>query len=648
MAKNIRTSQLLTPFGIGQIINFPQEYSVMVCGLNLWDETLQNARNAGGNINEKLLKFHEDRLQNYLGVKYFMKPFEYKKKGESNNHLFIPAVRFPKWHHCTNPKCGRMKEVELTFSDAKVECNACSGENSRMKFKMIPLRFVAVCSEGHIQDVPFKEWVHDGPIPNNENTHFLSYHSFSGSGDLGSISLKCSCGASKRLSGLMNVYKDNDVIYNSALASIGLEKGEADNFSGDNPNSSNPSGQYCRGHRPWLGTEGISNAVNCKKHLQVLIRGGSNVHYSNIISALYLPKTNSNINEYILKIIDRITLAKLKEYYLQDMGKVFLPLILGTQPEVSDNLVSKEEVFKAVIDEINNYEEEKESCFSEEELRQEEYEYILSGHEAENSDFKGLVKSFDKYRDKEFLDYYFDSVVLIEKLKETRVFTGFSRIKPTSNTDMNELSNSKIEWLPAVQVFGEGIFLRFNDKKIKKWLNEYGDYFEGITRRHSDAMLKRKPDEEPEHKNGAFILLHTFAHLLIKKLCFNCGYGSSSLREKIYYSDSPDWRMNGILIYTSSGDSEGSLGGLVRQGKSENLGKMVKEAIEDAKWCSADPVCSDVGQSSGQGPDNVNGSACHNCCILPETSCEEFNTLLDRVALVGTIENPSIGYFSED
>ena len=103
--------------------------------------------------------------------------------------------------------------------------------------------------------------------------------------------------------------------------------------------------------------------------------------------------------------------------------------------------------------------------------------------------------------------------------------------------------------------------------------------------------------------------------------------------------------MNGILIYTSSGDSEGSFGGLIRQGKEKYLAKIVKEVIEDARWCSADPVCSDIGQAGGQGPDNVNGSACHNCCLVPETSCEEFNMLLDRAVVVGTFNN-SMGYFN--
>ena len=89
------------------------------------------------------------------------------------------------------------------------------------------------------------------------------------------------------------------------------------------------------------------------------------------------------------------------------------------------------------------------------------------------------------------------------------------------------------------------------------------------------------PQNDEKQINPFFIAMHTFAHLLIKKLCFDCGYGSSSLKERLYFSSNPESRMNGVLIYTSSGDSEGSLGGLVRQGKPEYLGRLVKNAIED-------------------------------------------------------------------
>ena len=207
------------------------------------------------------------------------------------------------------------------------------------------------------------------------------------------------------------------------------------------------------------------------------------------------------------------------------------------------------------------------------------------------------------------------------------------------------LSNKPVKWLPANQVHGEGIFLEFDSEKLLKWNRSTNGYFDKLLDRYHTAMLNRNKDDEKDI-SPVFIMMHTFAHLLIKRLCFNCGYGSSSLREKIYFSSDKEKQMNGILIYTSSGDSEGSLGGLVRQGKEEHLAKLIKDSIADAEWCSADPVCSDVGQSSGQGPDSVNGSACHNCCLVPETSCEEFNSLLDRATIVGTLDDKSLGFFS--
>jgi hypothetical protein len=141
-------------------------------------------------------------------------------------------------------------------------------------------------------------------------------------------------------------------------------------------------------------------------------------------------------------------------------------------------------------------------------------------------------------------------------------------------------------------------------------------------------------------------MIHTFAHLLIKRLCYNCGYGSSSLKERIYCSNEEDTKMYGVLIYTAASDSEGSLGGLVNQGRGQFLSKNINEALEDASWCSADPVCMEIGLSNGQGPGSANGSACHNCAIISETSCEEFNLLLNRSTVIGTGDHPEWGFFN--
>jgi hypothetical protein len=162
-------------------------------------------------------------------------------------------------------------------------------------------------------------------------------------------------------------------------------------------------------------------------------------------------------------------------------------------------------------------------------------------------------------------------------------------------------------------------------------------------------QLRTRADKEEERfrRNGLnprFLMLHTLAHLLIRRLTYNCGYGSSSLRERIYCHDEhPERPMNAMVIYTASGDSEGSLGGLVKQGEPGYLERVFREALDEAEWCSADPVCADLSTGDLQEPQavlSVNGAACHNCALVPETSCEAFNKYLDRkfvVDLVGDV-----------
>jgi len=141
-----------------------------------------------------------------------------------------------------------------------------------------------------------------------------------------------------------------------------------------------------------------------------------------------------------------------------------------------------------------------------------------------------------------------------------------------------------------------------------------------------------------------FFLLHTLAHALIRRLSFECGYGSSSLRERLYCWDEKHKKMTGILIYTAAGDSEGTMGGLVQQGKPGRFETLLVGAIQDILWCSSDPICI---ESHGQGIDSLNRAACYACALLPETSCEEGNRFLDRAALIGTPEDPSLSFFAE-
>ena len=122
-------------------------------------------------------------------------------------------------------------------------------------------------------------------------------------------------------------------------------------------------------------------------------------------------------------------------------------------------------------------------------------------------------------------------------------------------------------------------------------------------------------------------------------MSYECGYGSSSIKERIYFSSMPRRKMNGLLIYTT-GDSEGSLGGLVRLGKHEVFDNIIQSAIDKAKWCSLDPLCV---ESKGQGPDGCNLAACHNCALVSETCCENGNRLLDRALLI----DQNYGFFND-
>lgn len=284
---------------------------------------------------------------------------------------------------------------------------------------------------------------------------------------------------------------------------------------------------------------------------------------------------------------------------------------------------------------------------SEEFYRRSEYEAVLSEAGGDNQDFS--VKNISSGKYGEPVKRFFKSISLICKLRETRALVGFPRLLPEDGKTLqemkSELSLNKNNWVPAIFVKGEGVFFEFDSKLINEWMNNkcVSERFDSLYANYNRARQNR--GQTIRHFNPRFVLIHTFAHILINEFSYVCGYGSSALRERIYCDcnpETPDTSMNGVLIYTASGDSEGSLGGLVKQGNPAYLEDIVESALQSAKWCSADPICID---STGQGPDSCNLAACHNCALLPETCCEEGNRLLDRALLTGTLEDPGTGYF---
>jgi hypothetical protein len=234
----------------------------------------------------------------------------------------------------------------------------------------------------------------------------------------------------------------------------------------------------------------------------------------------------------------------------------------------------------------------------------------------------------------------------VSKLMETRVLRGFSRIRPTSQFDqydverrISQLSRSKVDWLPAVTTQGEGLFIQLQEDQVKKW-----EQTPAVVARHQLVRGIGSPLRSGMPSISArYILIHSLSHALMRILATSVGYSLSSLRERLY--SNPELGHTGVLMYTSEGDSEGSLGGLVERGELTEFGSMVRSALDAISWCSADPVCSEPPISHLAKRENL--AACHACLMVPETTCEGFNVALDRRSLISH-EVDGFGFFDEE
>jgi hypothetical protein len=140
----------------------------------------------------------------------------------------------------------------------------------------------------------------------------------------------------------------------------------------------------------------------------------------------------------------------------------------------------------------------------------------------------------------------------------------------------------------------------------------------------------------------AYILLHSFSHLLITAVALECGYPASSIRERIYALPGTGY---GVLLYTGSSDAEGTLGGLIEVGR--RIAASIRGALEMGKLCSNDPVCAQHVPDSPHERRFLQGAACHGCVLLAETSCEQQNDLLDRALVVRSVQGEGAEFFSE-
>lgn len=626
----LRRGNLIYPFGVGSLMTTSDGISVLAAGLDYWFK-YNNDDEDSQHIDRTEFYLEEWRLERALHVSHFMEPPDYRQKNKNRNdsspnmQLAIPFLRFPSWHFCGY--CHYLDKVSPA-APGRLRCPVCKNQNKRRNFIQVP--FVAMCTHGHLQDFPWREWVHHSINPTCAQNMSLTS---AGGTTLGNQKVSCECGQSRSLKGILGIEQDGSTYLTNQLDSASDIK------------------YLCKGISPQHGeTDTISE---CQNALWGALRSASNLYYPKVVSSIYLPPVPGVVSEELL--------ALLKGPSLQRLIKALYPSGANVAPSLREvyqkalNQYPDSQINKAAQIIINDTEPAESDNISllngvSDEFKLEEYKFLCS--DRHNNEL--LIKSIDITQYNQNIQPFFQRIQLVKRLRETRVLTGFTRIYPDGKADKDNPFAQMWKsppppadfWLPAYKVYGEGVFLELNQAMLAKWerLENIAKRTEKMAGKYNSALKSRHL--LPRSITPRLILLHTFAHLMINQMTFECGYSTSALHERLYASNITTETMAGILIYTTTGDSDGTLGGLVRMGNPGFLEPVISACIRNAAWCSSDPICMEIGDKWGQGPDSCNLAACHNCSMVPESACEEFNRFLDRAMLIGTFGEKEIGFFS--
>jgi hypothetical protein len=588
--RTVRAGQLIAPFGPGAVIDLGAE-SLVCVDISRWPRG-------------ECPVIQDNPLRMVLGLDVRSPPSP-DRAGQ------IPFARFPRWLFC--PNCRRLyhytAQDDRASGDAEPRCSeeACNGVT------LAAMRFVAACDHGHLQDVDWYRWAHRNSQVSStgqcsRQTAVLYFRTTGASGgDFNAMEIECSaCGGRNTFEGL----------------------------------TQGPYVFGCAGRQPWENRRD----EKCNAGARVYPRAASNVYYPQTRSAIDIDAASGE------GVVDRI--QGLKQWLLEqpDIGtfRGMRGLFPAGIPQQLYQRLAQEAVRKFGIDEqdalteisraINRPDIQCEVSPTSEPNDQSQHGILrrewapLSRVTAVSTrNLRTTVPSIDLVWPAPFT-HIFEQITLIERLREVRALIGFRRVRPDVGSIEVPVDLGAGEgWLPGVEAFGEGIFIKFREDTLASWEKSVGGIRLRKTRELSDACAKWGRNPAEVYSSPRFIALHTFAHGFIRRLAFDAGYSSASIRERIY-CDLPPSPSAGVLIYTSEGDSEGSLGGLVRQGEPERLLGTIRRTMADLSWCSADPVCSEL---ESQGIDGLNAAACHACCLVSETSCAYNNSLLDRRLLIG-------------
>lgn len=612
---DFRRSTAVTTSGPGAIVDARASrapVSGVHAGLEFWDA---EAPLVGDIANQKIF---ERRLLSKLNKKYFrLAPVVAKKQSQgmyrrASNHdpgisVAGPSLllaRFPNWLQC--PECSVIKPANRWATEPGMAYRYCPGcsqaSPGKQKKFVVPVRLVAACVNGHLDDFPWSWWVrHKASC--DKNTSELKLYS-KGTG-LGGFHLKCTkCNAERSMESAFN---------RSAL-----------------------SGLSCEGRRPWLESDDIGCTSSGENgEYRALQRGASNLYYPIFESALDIPPWTEQIQSLINDWWDN--LADISD---PQQRTTWIKMTRSLMDAITQAGYTAEEVSK-IFEQMRK----EASLAAKEDLRLDEYRVFNSRVATRHQEFEAYPSEITGSN-----VVFLETLTRVPRLREVRVLKGFTRIRPPQDNQLQDyapLSETPKDWLPAIEIRGEGIFVSLSQERLTVWESRPNVISKCrlIEEEYQQDFAHRYPDENYVPKlSPRRLLLHSLSHALIRQLTLECGYSSASLRERIYVDDNAN-TMAGILIYTGTTDSDGTLGGLQARGNENLFHDTLQIAVKASQWCSSDPICIEGKMSSRE---MHSGASCHSCLLVSETSCEAFNKYLDRSLLVGTPEDSTIGYFNNN
>jgi len=587
-----RPSHLVTTGGVGSVVDLPG-MSVVVRSTDTW--SLERAEA----VEEPRLL---DKVRAALGQQVRAlrtPPWDPRDSDDPWTRTGVPVSPFPRWLRC--PRCHRLGpldppgQFDLVHRSGRrpdlakwvhTTCQQQTQVRDQRKRACLPARFLAVCEAGHLDEFPYVDFVHRGQEQPCAGPKLTMRDSSSTLGPR--VTVRClECSASRNIS--------------AAAGRDGWENLPA-----------------CRGRHPYL-----QRFETCGRRLKLMVLGASNLWFSVTASALHLPQGQS--------------VADLVAAHWDLLGQLPNAGVLQTVVDGMDALrglreTPVEQVWAAVETLRATGGPAVEPA--EGDLLQAEWR-LLARPTTERQDEDFRAAPTDTPRGYERL---LDQVVLVTRLREVQALLGFTRLTAPDRRELDPVNRLSLgrgapTWVPAFEQRGEGVFLQLREAEVRAWEARVADHPRILSLREAFVRWSANRDRPVDESFpvARFLLLHTLSHLLIRQVALECGYGSSSIRERLYVG-TPEEPATGILLSTAASDSEGTLGGLVALGKPEHLSRLLDQAFADARRCSSDPLCAE--HVPVDPSETLHAAACHACLFASETSCETNNRWLDRAVLV--------------